>query len=87
MFLRSLNKIIFIFAILLMVAGCGTQFTCSDEVAAPPEREFWCSPISKVGKIFFVQKNYRDNEKNNKETVKKSVCEDTIGEKECNEKE
>ena len=74
---------------MLSITGCGTQLTCSGEIGAPPEREFWCSPFSKIGNIFFVQKNYRDDSKdsNTKETIKNSVCENTIGERECNEKE
>ena len=52
----------------MMLTGCGTQFTCSGEIAPPPEREFWCSPFQKVGKIFSVQKIYRTepNTKNDK---------------------
>ena len=83
-----INKQTLIFCIFFFISGCGTQLTCSGEVGAPPEREFWCSPFSKIGKIFFVQKNYKDNKNTNiNESVNTSICEDTIGDKECNEKE
>ncbi len=88
MLLKVFNKKLFIFSLLMMLTGCGTQFTCSGEIGPPPEREFWCSPFQKVGKIFSVQKIYRTepNTKNNK-LIKDTVCENTIGGKECNEKE
>ena len=88
MLLKIFNKKLLIFSLFLFVTGCGTQFTCSGEIAPPPEREFWCSPFKKVGNIFSVQKIYRTlpNKKNDK-IEKNTICEDTIGGKECNEKE
>ena len=82
------NKKLYVFSLLLMFTGCGTQFTCAGEVAAPPEREFWCSPFKKVGKIFSVQKIYSNSSNNKIDKLKKqTVCENTIGGKECNVKE
>ena len=82
------NIIIIIFSAFFLTS-CGTQFTCSPEIGAPPERAFWCSPVSKIGSFFSLQKNYKRNNQNStsKENNNKTLCEKTIGDKECNKVE
>lgn len=89
MFFKLLNKKILILLLALFISGCGTKFTCSPEIGAPPERSFWCSPLLGVGKFFTVQKNYKDSDvkRDDGENKRDILCEKTIGDKECNNKE
>ena len=81
------NIIVILFSAFFLTS-CGTQFTCSPEIGAPPERAFWCSPVSKIGSFFSLQKNYKSNQTStSKEKNNKNLCEKTIGDKECNKVE
>ncbi|MDC0074689.1 hypothetical protein OAK17_07530 [Alphaproteobacteria bacterium] len=74
----TFNAKLFILFILLnlLLTGCGTRFACAPEFGRPPEREFWCAPLSSFGEFFTVQPKAIPQ----KEKVK---CIDTIGDKEC----
>ena len=73
-FYRRLLLIIFACTIL---ANCGTKFACGPEFGAPPERAFWCAPLTALGEYFTVQPPPPPPPQ---PTVK---CDKTLGEREC----
>lgn len=46
-----LRSVALLFA-LSILTGCGTGMACGNKFGAPPERDFWCSPVSDLGKYF-----------------------------------
>ncbi len=83
-----LKNFLFFMVLVNLLASCGTQLSCKPEIGAPPEREFWCSPITKIGNFFTVSKQYTKVKTNINNSEKDAAhCEETIGEKECNIKQ
>ena len=72
-----INNFLIILLISVFLTSCGTKFSCSPEFAPPPERAFWCAPITAIGDFFSVQP---PPAKPSPPTIK---CDETIGDREC----